>query len=293
MTGVAALYAAIAAGAGDGVKAAGVRSGGSGGVTIDGVKPLHASLHQLPRGGRQRPASAGATIGRRSGDDPTGIRSLEGRRSNRPRSASSSSSGRHRRSSQAPHRARPQSAPAARTSQDDFPGENYIAAPHVPGYMGHVPGVAAKSVFGVGSSAAHLMGQSLREFDPSITSDGWLRRGEWPADRMATYKFSGLKALQSGQDIFSKAQLHEAHDSNTRLGHAFGLSVKEPANQWTAGDRYLHGAPRLCGGIQRGCSVAAMNPAGACSYTRSFTDSRWKNHNMFTTGISGNPKVAY
>lgn len=216
----------------------------------------------------------------------------------RPRSAGSSSSGgRNRRSSQAARRNRPQSAPAIRTPPSDggdrFPGEYYAAAPHVPGYMGHVPGVAAKTVYGVGSSEAHLLGQSLREFDPSITSEGWMRRGQWPADRMATYKWSGIRATQDGQEPFSQAQMQEARDANTKLGHTFGFLIKEPVNDWTAGDRYLHGAPRLLGGVSRTCNLVALPPAGACSYTRSFTDARWKNHNLFTTGISGNPKVAY
>eukprot|EP00929_Paragymnodinium_shiwhaense_P010058 TRINITY_DN11453_c0_g1_i1.p1 TRINITY_DN11453_c0_g1~~TRINITY_DN11453_c0_g1_i1.p1 ORF type:complete len:298 (+),score=42.80 TRINITY_DN11453_c0_g1_i1:57-950(+) len=297
MTGVAALFADIAAGRGDGVRAAGMRSGSTL-LCIDGCKPLHVTVtcptSATTAAARRRPSSAVAAVGRRDRSQRPATPQQ------RPRSASSCSSassrgGRHRRCAEAPQRKRPQSAPNARTQVVEPPPWQNAAAPHIPGYMGFVPGVAAKTVHGVGTSAAHSLGQSLREFDPNHTSDAWLRRGQWPADRMATYNFTASRSREDGLEHFTPAQQHEAHEANKKLGQTFGLLIRQPMLDYMAGDRFVHGPPRLLGTTHRQYNAAAMPPAGQCSYemTLNMGATRWANHNAMTTKVQGNPRCAY
>lgn len=113
------------------------------------------------------------------------------------------------------------------------------AAPRVPGYAGHIPGKHAETVHGLRFSEASEAAASLREVNPHISCDGWLRRGEWPVDRMATYKWSNRFSRADTQALFSPEQEEDAFESNKRLGQSFGLKAPK-VMPLRPGDRFLH-----------------------------------------------------
>merc|ERR1712032_519400 len=128
----------------------------------------------------------------------------------------------------------------------------------------------------------------LRRCNPHVHSDGWLRRGKWPADRMATYKFSNRFTQADHQPLFSRLQETEAYDSNQLLGSTFGLTPPKP-NCHRPGDRYLH---TQCRGKASRVDPSTVDVAGQPSESPLLDQGRWLTHNTIGIG-NGNQRTAY
>jgi len=149
--------------------------------------------------------------------------------------------------------------------------------PKVPGYMGHIPGKNAESVHGATVGEANAFAQTVRVHNPVVTCDGWLKRGDWPCDRMATYKFAGRTSRGDLQSLFTQEQEAEALQANVKMGHTFGLRPPA-ANPFRPGDRFLHilqeKAPR-----PKRQDAADARIAGQASHSVHLDGERWKIHN--------------
>lgn len=146
----------------------------------------------------------------------------------------------------------------------------------IPGYSGTIPGKQSESVHGMRFAQANETAQSLRNSNPHISCDGWLKRGCWPVDRMSTYKWNNRFTHSVGQAIFSDAQEAEASEYNYRMGHTFGLRPPKP-NPHEPGDRYVHNKNK------KQPKAARVNPsdvpaAGASSYHPMLDGKRWEVH---------------
>lgn len=112
-------------------------------------------------------------------------------------------------------------------------------APRVPGYAGHIPGKHAETVHGLRFSEASGAATSLRESNPHISCDGWMRRGQFPVDRIATYKWSNRFARTDTHELFTPEQEVESFANNKRMGQQFGLTPPKVSSH-RPGDRFLH-----------------------------------------------------
>jgi len=115
----------------------------------------------------------------------------------------------------------------------------HSVAPRVPGYAGVIPGKNSESVHAKTFAVASEEAKGLRESNPHVTSDGWLRPGQWPGDRMATYNWNNRFMRADGHRLFTEEQDQLAYDTNRSLGQTFGLKPPKH-NVYQPGDRFLH-----------------------------------------------------
>eukprot|EP00439_Symbiodinium_sp_Y106_P082386 s1674_g21.t2 len=108
-------------------------------------------------------------------------------------------------------------------------GKGLEVPSRIPGYSGTIPGKLSETVHGMRFAEASESAQALRTHNPQVTSDGWLKRGVWPVDRMHTYQWNNRFVQTGGQALFSPAQDLESLE-RLRLGLARAkLSLgKEP-----------------------------------------------------------------
>lgn len=163
-------------------------------------------------------------------------------------------------------------------------------APRVPGYMGNVPGKMSETVHGIRFAEASEAAQNLRDRNPHVCCEGWLRRGVWPVDNMATYKYNNKFVAANTQTLFSDAQEQEARESNDRLGRTFGLKPPK-VTVYKPGDRYLH---TLCvkAGEEKRKDPSKLTPAGQPTHSVQLDGERWRLHNAITIG-NGAQRTAY
>merc|ERR1712025_82676 len=105
--------------------------------------------------------------------------------------------------------------------------------------MGNIPGKFSESVHAMRVGDANEEAQKLRVTNPFINSDGWLKRGKWPVDRMPTYQFTGRVQQADTLGYFTIPQQEESFAMNRKLGRTFGLKPAK-VNKYKPGDRYLH-----------------------------------------------------
>lgn len=162
------------------------------------------------------------------------------------------------------------------------------AAPRVPGYMGTIPGKLSETVHGARFGEASDMAQSLREYNPHVSSDGWQRTGSWPVNRRDTYKFPARSTQADFHPHFTQEQEMESYKSNQKLGEVFGLRPPKP-NHYGPGDRYMHAfAPPK----KSRKDPSTYEAAGTSSYSSKLDGQRWMLHNALTIS-NGNQRSAY
>lgn len=174
-------------------------------------------------------------------------------------------------------------------------------APRVPGFAGHIPGKVAETVHGLRFAEANEAAQDLRERNPHMTCEGWMRRGRWPADRMATYKWNNRSSRMDTQELFTAEQEREARESNRLLGQTFGLNPP-PARESPAAanayrpDRFLQlkhqGSTRLTEEArtksslrtEEGSSPTGSEAAGRPSVSAKLDIERIRDHRLLGLG---------
>lgn len=164
-------------------------------------------------------------------------------------------------------------------------------APRVPGYAGAIPGKVAESVHGVSIGRANSLAQQLRASNPHVSSDGWMQRGNWPADRMATYKFTANRQRADTHSLFTDEQEAAATAMNKKLGQSFGLRPKKE-NRRAPEDktkRFLH--YHISGGGGSTTDGTALNAAGTATHDASLDQGRWRLHNSLVL-TNGNQRTA-
>lgn len=164
-------------------------------------------------------------------------------------------------------------------------------APRVPGYAGAIPGKASESVHGMSIGRANEVAQQLRASNPHVSSDGWMKRGNWPADRMATYKFSAISQRADSHSLFTEEQEQEATIMNKKLGQTFGLRPKKEDRRVPEekGKRFLHYHHGGAGGAK--IDVTSVGPAGSATHNPALDQERWRLHNALVL-TNGNQRTA-
>lgn len=148
-------------------------------------------------------------------------------------------------------------------------------APHIPGYAGTIPGKVSESVYGSRFAEANERANALRQYNPNASTDSWLKRGVWPVDRMATFKWNNRFVRMDSQDLLTFEQETEASKMNKLMGHTFGLHPPE-RNPHKPGDRFVHiktekdKAARL--------DPSKVKAAGSSSYSSQLDGQRWQMH---------------
>lgn len=115
----------------------------------------------------------------------------------------------------------------------------FDTAPRVPGYMGAVPGKDSETVHGMRFAEASEVAGSLRQHNPHVKSDGWMRRGQWPSDPMPSYNWTNRFCSSGGFTLFTPEQEREAFESSRKLGQTFGFKPSRQS-KYQPGDRFLH-----------------------------------------------------
>jgi len=164
-------------------------------------------------------------------------------------------------------------------------------APRVPGFAGAVPGNRSESVHGLRFAEACQAATQLRESNPHVACQGWLRPGKWPANRMATYKWNNRFMRLDAQDLFTPEQEQEAFEMNIRLGQTFGLKPAKP-NRHRPGDRYLHSLNAKADKEAKKLDPTTLPPAGFPSASIMLDQQRWVMHNALALK-NGNQRTAY
>lgn len=139
-------------------------------------------------------------------------------------------------------------------------------SPKLPGYTGHMP-----------ATDHH-----------HHTAHGWLRPGNWPADRMATYKWNNKTPLMDCGDRFTQEQEMMAYESNKKLGQVFGLQMTTGRGHKPA-DRYIHSTYKMQSrtSTKEGDPAAEMDrPAGRPSISPEFDAERTMAHRNLGLGKS-------
>jgi len=164
-------------------------------------------------------------------------------------------------------------------------------ASRIPGYMGTIPGKTSESIHGMTFGNTNEAAQEVRNYNPHVghvTCDGWLKSGDWPVDRKATYKFHGRTTQCDFMPHFTEAAERESFNSNRRLGEVFGLKPPQPS-KYGPGDRYMHiFAPEK----KSRADPSSYAAAGCPSYSIKLDPQRWQCHNAITLN-SGNARCAY
>jgi len=167
-------------------------------------------------------------------------------------------------------------------------GEGLNIVPRVPGYMGYIPGKASETVHGYRFGEVNEIAQKLRRKNQFVTSEGWMKRSPWPADKLPTYHFQAKMLMSNTDPLFSKVQDVYSLEANQRLGHTFGLRPLKKSRM-KPGDRYLHHVTESFG--QR-LEPAVCKEGGQPSQSQKFDQQRWRDHNALTVS-NGNQRVAY
>eukprot|EP00928_Gymnodinium_smaydae_P086790 TRINITY_DN71217_c0_g1_i1.p2 TRINITY_DN71217_c0_g1~~TRINITY_DN71217_c0_g1_i1.p2 ORF type:complete len:352 (-),score=61.65 TRINITY_DN71217_c0_g1_i1:46-1101(-) len=155
-------------------------------------------------------------------------------------------------------------------------GVGLNVAPHVPGYMTHMPGKVSESIHGLTTSEACHKSQELRRFNPHVNCESWLRKGVWPSDKRPTYNFLNRCTQVDTQPLFSRQEDNAFTEDNRRLGHTFGL-MPPRRDQHKPGGRYLHCfAPRV---KEERIDPMSMPAAGQPTHSTLLEGERWKLHN--------------
>lgn len=162
------------------------------------------------------------------------------------------------------------------------------AASRIPGYMGTIPGKLSETVHGTRFGEANEMAQSLRNYNPHVSSDGWMQSGSWPVDRKATYKFSNRTTQCDFMPHFTQESEMESYKSNEKLGRVFGLRPPKP-NPYGPGDRYMHSFNPV---RKSRSDPSTYEAAGCSSYSSKLDQQRWLCHNALTL-TNGNQRTAY
>lgn len=163
-------------------------------------------------------------------------------------------------------------------------GEGLKVVPRVPGYMGHIPGKHAETVHGCRFGDDNEAAQKLRRKNPFVTSEGWLHRSPWPADKMPTYHFQAKMLMSNTDPLFSKIEDIYSLESNQRLGHTFGLRPPK-RHRMRPGDRYLH---LLTDSFGQRLEPSVVKVGGQHSESAKFDQQRWRDHNAL--GIGNGPQ---
>lgn len=160
-------------------------------------------------------------------------------------------------------------------------------APHIPGFAGTIPGKVSESVHGSRFAEANEAANALRQNNSDASTDSWLKRGVWPVDRMATFKWNNRFVRMDAQDLLTCEQETEASKMNKLMGHTFGLHPPE-RNPHKPGDRFVHvkteknKAARL--------DPSKVKAAGASSYSSQLDGQRWQMHYAVQIG-GGNQRA--
>lgn len=168
-------------------------------------------------------------------------------------------------------------------------------APRVPGYAGAIPGKSAESVHGMSISRSNEAAQSLRSSNPHVSCDGWMKRGKWPADRMATYKFTANSQRADTHSLFTDEQEAASSAMNRKLGQTFGLKPKKEQRHDSGdpppprGKRFLH--YHTCGGGLHYYNSDGNTAAGTATHARSLEQERWRIHSALVL-TNGNQRIA-
>lgn len=166
--------------------------------------------------------------------------------------------------------------------------EGLRVSSRVPGYMGTIPGKMSETIHACRFGDSNENAQDLRRKNPYTSSDGWLRRGVWPVDRMPSYNWQCRFSSADMGSLFTKEQLDDAYASNRAMGHTFGLKPPAP-NPYRPGDRYLHSLTNKDVGR---LDPAIQPAAGMSTYNPILDQQRWACHNTLTLG-NGNQRNAY
>mmetsp|Transcript_71587 Transcript_71587/g.213628 ORF Transcript_71587/g.213628 Transcript_71587/m.213628 type:complete len:244 (-) Transcript_71587:158-889(-) len=112
-------------------------------------------------------------------------------------------------------------------------------APRVPGYMGAIPGKDSETVHGLRFAEASEAAGALRQHNPHVSCEGWMRRGHWAADPLPSYNWNNRFVSSGGFHLFTPEQEQEAHEVSQKLGRTFGFKTAKHS-KYKPGDRFLH-----------------------------------------------------
>lgn len=154
-------------------------------------------------------------------------------------------------------------------------GKGLEVPSRIPGYAGTIPGKLSETVHGMRFAEASESAQALRTHNPQVTSDGWLKRGVWPVDRMHTYQWNNRFVQTGGQALFSPAQDLESLEMSKNMGTTFGLHPPQP-NPHKPGDRYIHS--KFEKKKEARLDPSKVPAAGASTYSQILEGERWKVH---------------
>jgi hypothetical protein len=172
--------------------------------------------------------------------------------------------------------------------QDKWDSPSLKVASRIPGYMGTIPGKVSETMHGSTFGQTNEASQRVRGYNPHVNCDGWMKGGDWPVDRRATYKFHGRTTQCDFMPHFTEEHEREAFKSNRRLGEVFGLKPPQPSKHGP-GDRYLHSfAPPK----QARADPSTYDAAGCSSFSTKLDPQRWQLHNAITLNC-GNQRAAY
>lgn len=180
------------------------------------------------------------------------------------------------------------SAPEAASSRRDQKTRGLSVAPRVPGYAGMIPACHSETVHALRFADASEAAQQLRSHNPHVSCDGWLRRSEWPVDRLPTYKWNNKFRRSDLGQLFTPAQDLEASLYSTTLGSTFGINPPQ-ANHHVPGDRFLHTLRKKGGDCGRRTDPSKQPAAGQPSESARLDHQRWLMHNTLNLG-NGNQR---
>jgi len=98
--------------------------------------------------------------------------------------------------------------------------KSFSLNPHVPGYMGTLPGVKGENIHAQRFAETSDTAFALRQHNPHATSGAWLR-----GENVATYSFHNRRIGMDQSRYFSAAQEQEARQVTRSLGLSHGLKV--------------------------------------------------------------------
>lgn len=159
----------------------------------------------------------------------------------------------------------------------------------VPGYMGTIPGKDSETIHGVRMAEASRRSQLIRDEPPVTEIHSWLKRGVWPVDRMATYKWSNRFSKINLDAIFTTQEDEHAFEATRELGRTFGMKAEHP-HLHKPSDRYLHAL------IKPKTRTAKVDPnapaAGQASISNFLDQERWRLHYGQISGGTGNQRAS-
>lgn len=161
--------------------------------------------------------------------------------------------------------------------------------PRIPGYMGNVPAKNSETVHALSFARACEMSKGLREDNPTVNCDGWMRRSRWPVDPIATYNWNNRFQRADMHHLFTDPQDKTQTEQSILLGTTFGLTGIA-RNPYRPGDRFLH--IRLEKEKESRIDPTKMKAAGQPSYSTMLDPQRWQSHNQ-SLHIATHQRTAY